>query len=70
VANKSHTVKLILEHDDFKVIASTDDALALFSDSIGLAFRCKLPNTRFGNEAKTLAEERTMQKVSDCLGRY
>jgi HK97 family phage prohead protease len=64
LANKKKVVKLILEHDDFKEIASTDDALELYSDEVGLAFRCRLPNTRFGNEAHALASERIYTGMS------
>lgn len=64
LADKSHVVRLVLEHDDCKEIASTDNGLELYSDDYGLAFRCSLPRTRFGDEAHALTADRTYTAMS------
>lgn len=47
-------VRLLMHHDESKLVATTADALELHSDDKGLAFKCLLPSTVNGTLAKMM----------------
>jgi HK97 family phage prohead protease len=47
-------VRLLMHHDESKLVATTANALELHSDDKGLAFKCRLPSTVNGTMAKMM----------------